>query len=109
MPSLRGRTFLPETLFTFESLFETLPAYRDDLFFDEEGKPLDIPVFEAESWQRYGWSVFDPETQLRVRKRERTELFGEEEDRVRYLRRVLDRALLIHRLLMRDVEGFGDT
>ena len=39
-----GRKFYPETLFTFESLYQDLPAYRTDLFVDEHGNPLSVDL-----------------------------------------------------------------
>lgn len=104
---LLGRKFHPETMFSFESLFETLPLYRDDLFFDEEGRPLAVSLHDAESWQRYGWSVFAAKTARRIDRSGRADLFGVEADRVRYLQGALDRSRRLYALLMRDVEGFG--
>jgi hypothetical protein len=106
---LLGRRILPETIFTFESVFETLPAYGTDRFFDGDGQALDVDLFDAESWRRYGWSVFDPEVRRRLDKRSREDLFGDEAARLGYLAGVLDRTRRIHALLARDVENPGDT
>ncbi|HUP46237.1 MAG TPA: hypothetical protein VM779_12070 [Thermoanaerobaculia bacterium] len=43
-----GRRMRPETLFTFRSLFQDLPAVPHG----------DADVFDAGNWKRYGWSVF---------------------------------------------------
>jgi len=101
-----GRKMLPETLFTFRSLFEGLPIYRDDLFFDTDGRPSEADVFRATDWVRYGWSVFDPKTADRLERRGRSDLFGTESERLAYLERNLDRARRLHRVLEADPPGF---
>jgi hypothetical protein len=106
---LVGRKFRPEVMFTFRSLYGILPAYRQDLFFDEQGRDLDVDLFDAENWRRYGWSVFDQRVQRRLAKQGSTELFGDEEWRFAYLSEMLDRARRMQALLVRDVEDFGDT
>jgi hypothetical protein len=105
---LIGRKVQPETMFSFDSLFEALPGYRADLFFDEQGQALDVDLFDAESWRRYGWSVFAGKTAARLDKRGRSDLFGDGPARLHRLRRALDRSRRTHRMLRRDVEGFGD-
>jgi hypothetical protein len=104
---LLGRRILPEAVFTFESVFETLPANGADRFFDAAGESLEIDLFDAENWRRYGWSVFAPKVRHRLDRREREDLFGDEAARMRYLAGVLDRTRRIHALLARDVEDFG--
>ena len=42
-----GRKIRPETMFGFDSLFETLPGYRPDLFFDEQGELVEILLEEG--------------------------------------------------------------
>jgi hypothetical protein len=101
-----GRTIRPETVFTFESLFESLPVYREELFFDAEGRLLDVDLFEAESWRRYGWSIYGAEAQKRMARRDRADLFADEGERLRWLEGALDRARRTHDLLHRDVAGF---
>lgn len=103
---LLGRRILPEVVFTFESVFETLPAYGPDWFFDGSGRSLDVDLFDAESWRRYGWSVFDPAVRRRLDRRARADLFGDEEARARLLARSLDRTRRIQLLLHSDVPGF---
>lgn len=60
-----GRFMSPEVLFTFPSLFQDLPIYRRDLFLDAKGKPLDVDLWDPESWRRYGWSVQGRDAELR--------------------------------------------
>jgi hypothetical protein len=103
-----GRKIQPETMFSFDSLFEALPTHRGDLFFDERGELLDVDLYDAESWRRYGWSVFDAGTARRLEQRDTAVLFGDEAKRLQRLTDALDRARRTHRMLQRDVEGFGD-
>jgi hypothetical protein len=84
-----GRRILPETLFTFESLLESLPVYREDLFFDGEGKSLDVDLFDAENWKKYGWSSHSDGAPAEL-----------------YLKAMLDRTKRLQRLLVSDPAGF---
>ncbi len=110
----RGRRYIPligrkvsqETFFTLRSLFDDLPARSDDLFFDDEGRRLAIDLFDAETWVKHGWSVFDPKVRRRLARRERADLFGTEDDRLRHLRRQLERAQRFQKLLVRDSPDF---
>jgi hypothetical protein len=106
---LLGRKFRPEVMFSFEALFEALPVYRKDLFFDARGRLLDVDLFDAENWRRYGWSVFDEKTRRRIDRKDRADLFADEETRLARLKHVLDRSWRTHELLRRDVAGFADT
>lgn len=85
---LIGRLMRPEVLFTFPSLFQDLPIYRRDLFLDEKGRPLEVDLWDPESWRRYGWSVQ-----------------GREEE----LRRVLSEARRFQERLHADSPRFGNT
>lgn len=102
-----GRTLSPETFFTVESLYQDLPTYRDDLFVDEDGEPLDVDLFDVESWQTYGWSAFAEKPARRLADNRRPDIFGDVDDRVEHLRRMLERAQRLHAVLRRDVPGFG--
>lgn len=104
-----GRRFLPETVFTFRSLYANLPAYTTELFIDEQGRPLDVDLFDARTWQRYGWSVFDDEVARRLARRGDADMFGDEATRLEFLARMLDQSRRMYDLLTRDVPGFGDT
>jgi len=106
---LLGKKFTPEVIFSFEAAFETLPAYRDDLFFDEDGEPLDVDVFDADNWERYGWSIYERGSAKRLGKRGRVDLFGTPEQRRDHLERGLQRARRLHVLLAADVPGFPET
>jgi len=103
---LIGRKITPEVAFSFEAAFETLPAYRDQLFFDASGAALDVDLFDAANWQRYGWSIYAASVESRLRKRARDDLFGDAGTRREHLERGLDRARRLHDVLVRDVPGF---
>jgi len=104
-----GRKITPEVVFSYEAAFETLPAYRDKLFLDENGAELDVDLFDATDWERYGWSIYAPRVEKRLLKRGRTDLFGEPGQRREHLARSLDRARRLHAVLLRDVPGFPET
>ena len=105
---LLGRRFRPETIFSFRSLYEGLPAYGEDLFFDERGRPVDADLFDPEDWERYGWSIYGKKVQRRLERKGREDLFGDPDRRAEFLARALDRARRLHGLLARDVDGFGE-
>jgi hypothetical protein len=105
--SLVGRKWQPETLFTFRSLFQDLPAYRRDLFLDEQGGVMEVDLYDGAAWQTFGWSVFAKSTARRLQDRSRADLFGDDEDRLRYLQQTLDSARRFQRVLATDSPGFG--
>jgi hypothetical protein len=104
-----GREFTPEVAFSFEAAFETLPAYREAMFFDEDGRALDVDLFDADNWERFGWSVYGRRAAKRLVKRDREDLFGTPRQRRLHLERNLERARRFHALLMRDVPDFPET
>jgi len=104
-----GRRFRTEVVFTLRSLYGNLPAYSDHLFIDEQGRRLDVDVFDPESWRRYGWSVYDEKVQRRLRKLGDAALFGDEEARFAFLSRMLEQSRRMYDLLIRDVADFGET
>lgn len=97
---LGGRKFRPEAFFTFESLYQDLPAGRADLFVDAQGAPLDIDLFDANSWKRYGWSIFGRDAARRAARA--PEIFGDEATRLAVLQRFLDRAKRMQAVLKSD-------
>ncbi len=76
---LLGRKLRPEVLFSMPAFYQDLPVVRRDLFLDAAGEPLDVDLFDAESWHRHGWSVFAPGVRERIAKRGGEHLFGGEE------------------------------
>lgn len=105
---LLGRRWQPESLFTFPSLYQDLPSEPADLFLDEAGRPLAVDLFDAESWRRYGWSIWGEEAAARLA-RQPFALLGSEAERLAFLARTLDRARRLRRLLAADSPGFGST
>ena len=103
---LIGRRMFPETFFSIRPLFEDLPADRDDLFFDESGSILGVDLFDERNWLEYGWSIFGRDASKRLRREPRTDLFGNREDQLDYLRRQLRSARRIQLLLARDSDHF---
>ena len=101
---LVGRRIRPEVLFTFPALFQDLPIYRRDLFLDAEGRPLDVDLFDPESWRRYGWSIYG-----RLPERGAPRFLGSEAERDAYLRRTLVAARRFQELLRADAPRFGET
>lgn len=97
-----GRRFHPEIFFTYESLYQDLPSYRDDLFVDTEGRDLAVDLWNVASWERYGWSIFDEEVRGRLDRR--TDLFGNAEQQRRFLELALDRGRRLQALLKRDLD-----
>lgn len=100
----RGRTYVrfgrflsPELFFTFESLYQDLPPWRSDLFVDQDGQLIDVDLFDAATWARYGWSIFGAEAEARADSR--PDLFGQREDRLAFLQRALDDARRFHKVL----------
>ncbi|MCH7665440.1 MAG: hypothetical protein IH936_05885 [Acidobacteria bacterium] len=106
---LVGRRMFPETFFSIRPLFEDLPADRDDLFFDEGGSNLAVDLFDARNWLEYGWSIFSRDASERLRREPRTDLFGDREAQLDYLRRQLRSARRIQLLLARDSEHFQEN
>jgi hypothetical protein len=109
----RGRRYVPlvgrwmrsEVVFTFPSLFQDLPVYRRDLFLDASGQPLDIDLFDPESWRRYGWSIYGKAAAPRLPDASR--FLGAPAERDAYLRRTLSAARRFQELLRADSPGFG--
>lgn len=97
-----GRLFRPEAMFSNRALFESLPAYRGELFFDENGQTVEADLFSAADWKRYGWGPFSKKTRKRLARKKRGDLFGDEDDQMDYLELRLDRARRFHRLLAAD-------
>jgi hypothetical protein len=106
---LVGRWMRPEVTFTFPSLFQDLPIYRQDLFLDAEGKPLDIDLFDPESWRHYGWSIYGKATDRRLRGKGASRFLGTEAERDAWLRRTLAEARRFQELLRADAPAFGET
>ncbi len=104
-----GRVWSPEVLFTFKALFQDLPTYTRDLFVDDRGHALEIDLFDAVNWKKYGWSIYGDEVQRRLSKKPRDDLFGDSDERFEFLAQSLDRTQRLHRLLRSDGPDLGAT
>jgi len=103
---LIGRRFQPEVFFSIRPLFEDLPAERVDLFFDEKGKTLAVDLFDANNWEKYGWSIFGKGAIERLSRKSRPELFDDRQGRLDYLQEQLQQARRLQRVLARDSAHF---
>ncbi|WP_188310371.1 esterase/lipase family protein [Arenimonas fontis] len=61
------RTVPVEVLATFATPFETLPHPDAQVIYDPAGRPLDLDIYDPETWRSRRWSVFSPEVEARVR------------------------------------------
>jgi hypothetical protein len=102
-----GRRFSPEVLFTFPALYEDLPHDPDAALVEVDGEPVGADLYDAATWQRYGWSAFAPATAARMD--ERPDLFAAPAARLAFLQQALDRARQVQALLARDSPAFRDT
>jgi hypothetical protein len=102
-----GRAWKPETLFTMPALYESLPAHRDDLLVDADGATSRVDIFDAATWERFGWSIYRPDVRRRLERPDRQQRFGDPAERRVYLQRQLDRARTLHEVLQRDPEGYA--
>lgn len=100
-----GRRWAPEAFFGYESLYQDLPAYTDDLFVDQEGQAISVDLYDVASWMKYQWSVFAPSVESRLAKNRHPELFGDAAARESYLDRTLREARRVQALLRSDSGG----
>lgn len=100
-------------IFTVPSAYQLFPRNQGAVFVDADLKPLNLDLFDIETWRAYGWSVaFDPKLRAEEEK-SLLKLLGPEEGklefarkseaRIAYLRAALARAVAFHRAL--DVES----
>ena len=77
---------------TTPSVFQLMPHSRSVRFLDENLQPLDVDLYDAETWKRYGWgAIYLPEFRSRHT--------GSEEDLDAYLTNTLKRARRFHEAL----------
>jgi len=104
-----GRRFRPEMLFCMPSLYEGLPGYTDDLFLSPDGDPIEVDLFDPDSWRAYDWSIYREKVAKRIERQGPDELLADAGARERYIESVLNHARGLQTVLGRDVEGFPDT
>ncbi|HYE13602.1 MAG TPA: hypothetical protein VD968_04075 [Pyrinomonadaceae bacterium] len=94
-----------EDALTAPSMFQLLPHRAQARFLDENLKPIDVDLYDAETWRRYGWSAAaDPEFRSAYargepRGQESPTHRGTLEELDAYLSAVLDRARRFHEAL----------
>ena len=99
-----ARFFSAYEIFTLPAFFEMLPPPGDPLFVDQNGNTLDLDLYDASNWVRYGWSVFNQKEQKRLERKYKhlyhsswkEEIEKENQKRQRYLEAVLKRAKALH-------------
>jgi pimeloyl-ACP methyl ester carboxylesterase len=105
-----SRTMSPAVVFTMPSIYELLPREGRGHFVDPQGNPLDVDLYDARTWARYGWSALNPRTRsaalkvtLGVNGARSGSAAGDEADArlERYLQAALDRAHAFHTALDR--------
>jgi pimeloyl-ACP methyl ester carboxylesterase len=96
-----SRTLDPNALFTMPSIYQLLPNDAASHFVDPQGRPIDVDLFDAASWVRYGWSIFNRGDGSREGRRTASggEILTVE---MRFLQSALDRARSFHRALGRN-------
>ncbi|HEU4402415.1 MAG TPA: hypothetical protein VFT43_09955, partial [Candidatus Polarisedimenticolia bacterium] len=106
-----SRTMSPEIVFTMPSIYQLLPQEGRNHFIDPQGNPVDVDLYDAETWVRYGWSVFSPRGQgmreVYAANAARPGAGGVDETTGReriFLQAALDRARSFQNALKRDTE-----
>ena len=69
-----------ETLITMPSLYQLLPHPLNNWIINAEGRQLDRDLFDAETWRRFQWAIFNPEVRRRIRSQ-----FDNQEEAEKYL------------------------
>jgi pimeloyl-ACP methyl ester carboxylesterase len=92
-------------VFTMPSLYEMLPVPGSAVLIDSEGRPLNIDLYDASNWEKYGWSVFGEHQGRKWTRGRETTL----EEKREFLERVLERAGRFHLALGQSAEKPPDT
>jgi pimeloyl-ACP methyl ester carboxylesterase len=71
-----------EAIFTMPSAFALLPRPAEPIVIDESGEAISVDHLDIATWERFGWSVFDPEREAERCERALRQL-GEEEGAAR--------------------------
>lgn len=81
-PAPLSRRHPPLTIFSMPATFELLSDPGQRVFIDGTGKPQDIDLWDAATWEKYGLSVFSPAEKERLRYRILSQ-FNDDKDRGR--------------------------
>ena len=60
------RRIPPEVMLTFPSFYQLFPHPLGEWLIDIEGQPVDADPFDIETWQQYGWSIYDPRLRNKI-------------------------------------------
>lgn len=110
-PNVLARRYPPATIFSFPAAFELLPEPGEPVFVGEGGETLELDIWQPETWESYGLSVFAESSQDRLRARiiqdiqpgeDREKLFEQE---MRHRRQFLRLVLAHARRLRKAIEG----
>jgi hypothetical protein len=55
-------------MFTMPAAYQLFP-HDGAAFVDAAGRPVDVDLYDAANWERYGWAIFQPGRQEAVRRR----------------------------------------
>jgi pimeloyl-ACP methyl ester carboxylesterase len=84
-----------DVLFSFPSVFQLLPSPDAAKFYDENLQPLDLDLYNPETWIKYNFGIFSNEKLLKKITEE-----GENTDNIyKYLQAVLYRSFMFHKAL----------
>lgn len=90
----------PETTFTILSLYALLPCQDEQSFIDPEGNPLPINLYAPGNWEKYGWSVFNPEIQQHLRKQYFSR-YGKQKGSIKYAEYLVNQKEFLAQALFR--------
>ncbi|MDX8402869.1 MAG: hypothetical protein R8K54_00490, partial [Mariprofundaceae bacterium] len=90
-----------ETIATMPGAYQLLPNPERNWMITPSGKKADVQLYSAETWRKFGWSVFDPDAQSRIRRRFRNSNAAQQyiDTLARYFTRQLARAKRFHEAL----------
>jgi pimeloyl-ACP methyl ester carboxylesterase len=61
------KRIMPEVLATMPSGYQLFPHPLVPWAIDTQGRDLDVNLFDGATWRQFGWSVFDPAIEARIR------------------------------------------
>jgi len=59
-------TIPPEVMLTFPSFYQLFPHPLTDWLIDIKGRPFNLDPFDVSTWQRFNWSLFDPDLRRKI-------------------------------------------
>ncbi len=86
-------------MFTLPAIFQLLPHSGTIRVFDENLKPLKIDIYNPETWEKYGWAVYDDP------KFSKEFTIQEQAQAKAYFRVVLSRAKRFHQALDANINA----